>query len=360
MPFTGSWSGPRCPTAPSGIWIPARAASTPSPPRAATGTRWRSRPTRVSLPSCPCRTPAPPRWMPTPLPIISPESDLSMKRPVHPLLLWLLLPLALVLRAAPVALPIHSYTNPVPVGTATNFFSHNYPAISNAIVANGISGLLVDGARPTLYVTNVAAMRALTGLASGQLVQTAGRTTPGYGGATFLWTAGLTTTTILGTVFDFDTGGTGRFTLAHGDPGDIRLWGAIPGSGDDASAIQAAIDSLTATTFGGAAKPQLFIPSGQWHVGSSINVTNPIAIRGEGIELNSVNVSAYSLNGSVLVSTITGGDPVIHVVGRDSGGNTYIQGVEFKDFGIDGSTTDGAGIWWDCNSNLSDCYTSRI
>jgi hypothetical protein len=40
-------------------------------------------------------------------------------------------------QAAPVALPIQSYTNPVPVGTATNFFSHNAAAISNAISLGG-------------------------------------------------------------------------------------------------------------------------------------------------------------------------------------------------------------------------------
>lgn len=235
-------------------------------------------------------------------------------------------------------------------------------APSKLDITNGTAfNLTVDGAKPTLYVANVAAMRALTSLTSGQLVQTSGRTIPGYGGATFMWTSGLTTTTNLGTVFDRDSGGTGRFTLAHGDPGDIRLWGAVPGIGDDAPAIQAAIDSLTASTFGGEAKPRIYIPSGQWYVGSTINITNPVTIVGEGVELNSVNVSAYALNGSVFVSTITGGDPVLHVHGQDAGGSdTYIQGIELRDFGIDGSTTDGAGIWFDCNSNASDIYLSRI
>lgn len=154
------------------------------------------------------------------------------------------------------------------------------------------TNLVVAGAKPTLYVTNVAAMRDLTALSSGQLVQTAGRTIPGYGGATYLWTSGLTTTTNLGTVFDLDAGGTGRFTLAIGDPGDIRLWGATgDNSTDDAASIQAALDSGN----------PIFFPAGTYRVASKISVPSNARIYGSSavsvVRAGSSSISAFEISG---------------------------------------------------------------
>lgn len=241
-------------------------------------------------------------------------------------------------------------------GTATALLGSKLDATNGTAV-----NLTVDGAKPTLYVTNVAAMRALTGLSDGQLVQTAGRTTPGYGGATFLWTTGLTTTTNLGTVFDLTAGGTGRFTLAHGDPGDIRLWGAIPGIGDDAPAIQAAVDSLTASTYGGQTKPRIFIPSGNWTIGSTITATNPIALIGEAVEATPATVTAYALNGSILDSTIADGSPVLSFTGEWNGVSAYaIQSIEIQNIGIDGSGLDGDGVWFNNPGSLADVRINRL
>lgn len=171
--------------------------------------------------------------------------------------------------------------------TATSLLANKLDTTNGTAV-----NLIVDGAKPTLYVTNVAAMRALSGLTSGQLVQTAGRTIPGYGGATFLWTAGLTTTTNLGTVFDLAPGGTGRFTLAHGDPGDIRLWGAIgDNSTDSAANIQAALDSVGT----------LSVPAGTYRIASKISVPSNTRIYGAGagsvIRAASSSISALEISG---------------------------------------------------------------
>ena len=227
---------------------------------------------------------------------------------------------------------------------------------------NGVaSGLTVDGARPNLMVASVDAMRALTTLVDGQIVTTAGRNSSiTGGGASYLWTAGITTATNLGTCFGLLAGGTGRFTLL-GDPSDIRLWGALAGISDSTPAIQAAIDALTASTFGGAAKPRIFIPGYQYHVYSTITLQNPVLFEGEAIEANSINVFEYSLNGSTLVSHITNGSPIIHITGTDIGdGSTVIQGIEIQNLGLDGSTAEGDGIWFDANFNIGDVRLQNI
>jgi hypothetical protein len=227
------------------------------------------------------------------------------------------------------------------------------------------TNLTVAGTRPTLMVSNVSQMRSLTAVQDAQIIQTSGRTVSGVGGGTYQWDSSSTTVTNLGTCFNLSIGGTGRFKYVGESPGDIRLWGAIPdsivpgGTNVDVN-IQAAINTLTASTFGGSSKPQIFIPNGYWYVGNTLLVTNPVSIVGEGIEINSVNVTDYPLNGAVIGSNVGGGNPVIKIVGTDVGGNTYIQGVDLQGFGIDGNGAEGPGILWDCNSNMSGCTTSKI
>lgn len=207
----------------------------------------------------------------------------------------------------------------------------------------------------TRKTTTVATMQAMTGLADGAIVNTLGRLSVGDGGAgKYFYLSASDSATNRGTIFEATGMGAGRFLLL-GDPADIRLWGALAGVSDSTPAIQAAIDALTATTFGGASKPRIFIPGYQYHVYSTITVTNPVLIDGLAIEANSVNTAAYSLNGSTLVSHITNGSPIIHVSGTDVGeGLAIIQGIEIQNIGIDGSTDDGDGIWFDCNYNISD------
>ena len=227
------------------------------------------------------------------------------------------------------------------------------------------TNLTAQGAPVSLVVSNVAQMRGLTAIQDGQKVSTLGRTVVGYGGGDFVWNASSTASTNLGTIFNLTSGGVGRFQYVGTTPGDIRIWGALPdgviagGTNVDVN-IQAAINYLSASTFGGSKKQQITIPSGYWRLANTLTITNTIAIAGEAIEKNSVNVDDYNLNGSVLKSYITGGNAVIRVVGENVGGNTYIQGVELKDFGIDGSGSEGPGIWLDCTSNLSDVYLSRL
>lgn len=201
----------------------------------------------------------------------------------------------------------------------------------------------------------VPAMLASTGVEDGALFATKGRLVAGDGAAAlYYYSAASTTATNRGTVFAATGMGSGRYLLL-GDPADIRLWGALAGVSDAQPAIQNAVDTLTASTFGGAAKPRIRIPGYQYHVYSTITLRNPVLLEGVAIEANSVNVLDYSLNGSTLVSQISDGSPVIHVVGTDVGdGRTVIQGIEIENLGIDGSTTDGDGIWYDCDYNMSD------
>lgn len=231
-------------------------------------------------------------------------------------------------------------------------------------ITNGTAvNLTVDGAKPVIYVANVAAMQALTNLTSGQVVQTAGRTLAGYGGAQYLWTSGTTNTTNLGTVFANSGGGDGRFTLIDPNPGDIRFWGAISGGPDCSVAIQAAINALSATTFGGLQKPHIFIPVGQWYITNTITVTGtPLHIQGEGIELGSVDTESYLINGSTLFANFTTDKPMIELVGiTNGGGATYLQGIDITDIAFDQYYGGGAtyGIQFTATSNTSGMSVQR-
>lgn len=193
-------------------------------------------------------------------------------------------------------------------------------------------------------------------------VQTRGRTAVGDGGAgSYAWIEGATTATNRGTVFASTQVSPGRWTLL-GNPGDIRLWGAVPGGADCAPAIQAAINALTATSAGGATKPEILIPNGQWHIATTLSVTNPVHLHGEGLEKNSVDTASYNLNGSVLVSDISSSIPMIELVGRSFGGAaTYLQGIEITDIGLDGSNgSESYGIQITANSNTSDVNLRRL
>jgi hypothetical protein len=233
------------------------------------------------------------------------------------------------------------------------------PASGNDLVNKTALDAAISGT--TRKAATVVAMQALTGLSNGDLVTTLGRASAGDGGAaTYYYLSGATTATNRGTVFTATGMGSGRFKLL-GDPSDIRLWGALAGISDSTPAIQAAIDALTATTFGGAAKPRIFIPGYQYHVYSTITLKNPVLFDGEAIEANSINVESYSLNGSTLVSDISDGSPIIHVIGTDIGdGREVIQGIEIQNIGIDGSTADGDGIWFDANFNIGDVRLQNI
>jgi len=246
-------------------------------------------------------------------------------------------------------------TNGVAVGLTTA----TVPTTGNSVINQ--TALAASASAGVKKTSSVSVMRAMTGLADGDLVSTLGRLSVGDGGAgTYYYQSGSTAATNLGTVFSAPGMGSGRFLLL-GNPSDIRLWGALAGISDSTPAIQAAVDALTASTFGGAAKPRIFIPGYQYHVYSTITLRNPVLFDGVAVEANSVNVSGYSLNGSTLVSHITNGSPVIHVTGTDIGdGRTVIQGIEIQNLGLDGSTDDGDGIWFDCNYNLSDVRLRNI
>ena len=167
----------------------------------------------------------------------------------------------------------------------------------------------------TKYVASISALKALTG-GDFDMVDVGGHTTAGDGGGgLFRWDGSDTTTDDNGVYIQPDAGGTGRWIRQLDKREvDVRYFGAAgDGTGDDATAIQAAIDYAEAT--GNTA----VLLSGYHNVGSTINITaDGIVLRGLGTSL------------SELRPTFSSGD-VLEV----GDGTAVIKYVHLRDFTVD-------------------------
>lgn len=162
----------------------------------------------------------------------------------------------------------------------------------------------------------------------------------------------------------FACAGTGRYLAEDCGSGsvDVRWFASGTNVANNSPYIQAAIDYVaTLSTFGGGNKQVVRLPNGQWKVGSTIVLSNSVAFRGEAVEAIGANIVDYPLNGSVIVSEITDGSPVIKVQGIEGDPTTsYLSGIEISNIGIDGNGSEGDGIWLDSTAGTHDILWERI
>lgn len=136
-------------------------------------------------------------------------------------------------------------------------FTASAPTTGNSIINRDALNNSISTNR-TRTVANVSAMQALTGLASGDIVITLGRTTTGDGGgAQFYYSSSSTATTNLGTVFTATGMGSGRLLWSGGTDLDPKMYGAVgnynsgAGTGaDDTLAFQSMITDAFARGVG--------------------------------------------------------------------------------------------------------------
>jgi polygalacturonase len=155
---------------------------------------------------------------------------------------------------------------------------------------------------------------------------------------------------------------------------DVRAFGAIgDGVADDTATIQAAIDSFGQAVGQSASGGQVFFPSGEYKITSTINVYSGIHIVGAGtqatiIKCNSVgsgyafknvdNANFFSYHGLTIngggTTTCKGGI----FIGNNSGGGGFSAYISVKDIDIQAFTTTAAiGINL---ANPSHCHLSNV
>jgi hypothetical protein len=251
--------------------------------------------------------------------------------------------------AAPVALPIQSYTNPVPVGMATNFFSHNAAAISNAVglaqfapATNGTAvnlsifgNTVIDtgdelrgtvdygyavtpngntptendaSARPRTVSTIASLIADVDPLMvpTYALVQVLGYHSAGDGGGGLVRRVLASSgTNDLGVFFTSTKNATYAWQrVLAGEKLSVRMFGAKGDNVDDSTAIAAAVAYATANS------AELFIPIGRYRYGPGVTLNNRMALVGESSSLNASAASALIYTGDNSTALTVAGDAI--------------------------------------------------
>ncbi len=198
-------------------------------------------------------------------------------------------------------------------------------AAVGAVSGSNLSGTNTgDQTNVTRSVASVAAMQALTGLASGDVIVTAGYYSAGDGGgATFYYSASSVATTNLGTVFNATGMGTGRFLWNGTGELTVRMFGAKgDDSTDDYAALQGALTfASTDATAGSQYTRKVMLGTGRYAFSSTITVPQSCQLIGNTVNL----LSSFSSS-------------VLRYTGNNSKAVRLFFGAQFRDIFIKSQT----------------------
>lgn len=220
------------------------------------------------------------------------------------------------------------------------------PQVETIILRAGLHG---DAQR----VSTVAALSGLT-VADNDYVVVSGYNAPNDGGGqVVVYDADSAATVNGGSVFN-GPGGVGRF-LGISETENVRLFGAVAGSGDDTAAFQAAIDAAVISG------RYVCVPAGQWHVGP-LTVTTAgaagtptfVSIIGPGSALATLRYTGstsgtaltisfnkrFLIHGLTLQNTVAKGTTTgVLMTGPNDTGGTQTLGGKLSDLIITGFST---------------------
>lgn len=202
--------------------------------------------------------------------------------------------------------------------------------VTSDLVAGGLDGTLEK------TVLNVAAMKALTGMADGARAATAGYTAANDGGhGVYRYNSSSSATDNGGTVIAPNAGG-GRWLLLLGDRINVRQFGAKgDGTTNDAPAIQAAIDYCTDLSN---RKQTLYFPpsnAGQhYRITASLSIVGRLDIVGDGpfstiIYADGFLANTYVINFNNVAASTVYYSSIRNITIKSS--NSLPAGVRIKD-----------------------------
>lgn len=140
-------------------------------------------------------------------------------------------------------------------------------------------------------VASVSAMQALTGLANGDQIITAGRTAAGDGGgAIYYYSSSSAATTNSGAIFTATGMGTGQYLWNNVGDLTVRMFGAVgDGTTDDYTAIMAALNYASTTLFNAGYARKVVIGAGVFAFATTISVPESCQLVGNGPRINGGN-----------------------------------------------------------------------
>lgn len=211
-----------------------------------------------------------------------------------------------------------------------------FDASGNAALCSKNTGA-VTSSPATIVQQNIAALKGVTGMINGAVVQVAGYYTYGDGGGgLYYWNASDTTTDNGGTVIASTTGGTGRWNRIYDTWINVRWFGAHGDSAsDDTTMIVNALAALPSS--GGV----IYFPPGTYKTTSTITLKQNVALRGAG----------------QLVSTIAPTTAVTTDVFDYEPGVLQTGAIEISSMGFSGNATTLRAIHL---KNLTDVTINRI